>query len=200
MVITISKGIMFASIVTLFFCYMWKKNRRHLMNLDQVQKYAFIIFIFWSFLVFYMTLLSFTCDPIVISTVGFTPFHTLKEIYRYGMLDMAYQLIFNILMFLPFGMLLPIIFNWAKKLSKTAAFGFCLSLAIETTQMFIGRSFDIDDILCNALGAVLGYGLYVVFISVLKMMHHQPLEKKQKVTSVITIANLAMLAIYPYTF
>ena len=37
-----------------------------------------------------------------------------------------------------------------------------LSAGIETVQYFIGRSADIDDLLLNVFGAVVGFGLYAI--------------------------------------
>lgn len=63
----------------------------------------------------------------------------------------------NILLFLPFGFLLPFIWERFKSWKTVLAAGFCLSLFIETAQIFTYRLTDIDDLLLNSLGAVLGY-------------------------------------------
>ena len=66
--------------------------------------------------------------------------------------------LFNLLMFLPFGFLCP-----GKRTGsgwlRTAAAGLVLSCAIELLQPFFGRSFDCNDILLNALGALIGAAL-----------------------------------------
>ena len=36
------------------------------------------------------------------------------------------------------------------------------STSIETVQMCIGRVFDVDDIILNLLGGILGYLLYII--------------------------------------
>lgn len=66
----------------------------------------------------------------------------------------------NLLMFAPLGFLLPLLWKRFRKLWKTALFAFGTSLLIECTQTFVGRGFDVDDLLLNTLGAVLGYGAY----------------------------------------
>ena len=71
----------------------------------------------------------------------------------------------NIALFLPFGILLPLLsdrFNSIKRVMLLAA---CLSLSIETIQLlsrFIGspRAVDVDDVLLNTLGACLGLVVY----------------------------------------
>lgn len=70
------------------------------------------------------------------------------------------QLGLNILMFVPFGVLLPVVFPRLRRLWRTGLTGLALTLAIETTQYFTGRSADIDDVLANFTGALIGYAIY----------------------------------------
>lgn len=71
------------------------------------------------------------------------------------------NLILNILMFVPFGFLLPCMFRKCQKPWKTFAAGAGFSLLIETAQLvFRFGIFETDDILNNFVGAVIGYGIY----------------------------------------
>lgn len=63
----------------------------------------------------------------------------------------------NLLMFLPFGVLYPLC-RPERRWRDAALRGLCLSLGIELLQPFLGRSFDVNDLLLNALGAALGAG------------------------------------------
>lgn len=45
---------------------------------------------------------------------------------------------------------------------------FIASLAIELTQLSIGRVFDVDDVILNVIGAVVGYYLYKLFTKIKK--------------------------------
>jgi glycopeptide antibiotics resistance protein len=67
----------------------------------------------------------------------------------------------NIGFFMPLGFFLPFL---SKKLSsgwKVILLGFCISLFIEVSQLFIpARGSDIDDIILNTLGTALGFLLY----------------------------------------
>ena len=69
------------------------------------------------------------------------------------------QIFLNIILFIPFGFMFPIIH---KKLSKaTITYGFLFSFAIEIMQYITGRGLaDIDDLINNTLGAVIGYLIY----------------------------------------
>lgn len=71
----------------------------------------------------------------------------------------------NILLFLPLGLLLPIISKKIKSLRSVALVAFCLSAAIEIFQYFltywkIYRFSDVDDIILNVSGAALGYFIF----------------------------------------
>ncbi|MCR5483431.1 MAG: VanZ family protein, partial [Bacilli bacterium] len=42
------------------------------------------------------------------------------------------------------------------------------SLGIETTQMYIGRSFDVDDIILNFVGGLFGYFIFLIIKRIFK--------------------------------
>ena len=66
----------------------------------------------------------------------------------------------NVSLFLPFGSLFPFIYKKAT-LAKVTLIGLSLSLVVEIAQIFIHcRDCDIDDLLCNVLGTVIGYLMY----------------------------------------
>lgn len=62
----------------------------------------------------------------------------------------------NFLMFIPMGILLSLCFENVNKknIFKCAVL---IPLAIEVLQLVVGRSFDIDDLVMNFLGIVIGY-------------------------------------------
>ena len=43
-----------------------------------------------------------------------------------------------------------------------------MTFSVEFFQFFIGRSADIDDVITNLLGAVIGYAIFKVFNGLLK--------------------------------
>lgn len=65
--------------------------------------------------------------------------------------------ILNIIMFTPLGFLLPLIWNQCRNLGTTVLLGFEFSLMIELLQLFNRRATDIDDLLMNTLGALVGF-------------------------------------------
>ncbi|HDR7655026.1 VanZ family protein [Bacillus wiedmannii] len=66
----------------------------------------------------------------------------------------------NIVLFMPFGFLLPTIWPKFRKMKNTVCAGFFFSLAIELNQLLNNRITDIDDLFTNTLGAIIGYVLY----------------------------------------
>ena len=86
-------------------------------------------------------------------SINFTPLRSLSAGF-----------VLNILIFLPIGFMLPLLFNGFHRFTKTFAAGFLLSLAIEVSQLFKHRTTDVDDLIANTLGAVLGWVLFRLVI------------------------------------
>lgn len=94
--------------------------------------------------------------------LNLVPFVWVTNTYEMGWKNMIEQLLLNIAMFVPYGILLPIVSDKMEKFLKTAGVVFATTLTIEVVQYFIGRSADIDDVIMNFLGGVIGYLLYRV--------------------------------------
>lgn len=62
----------------------------------------------------------------------------------------------NFLMFIPMGILLSLCFENVNK-KNIFKYAVLIPLAIEVLQLVVGRSFDIDDLLMNFLGIVIGF-------------------------------------------
>ncbi|MGW7521547.1 VanZ family protein [Streptomyces sp. NPDC054796] len=73
--------------------------------------------------------------------------------------DTVKQLGGNILLGVPFGLLLPVLLPRARGLLRVTLATGLVMLAVELVQgtLVTGRAFDIDDVLLNSAGAVLGY-------------------------------------------
>ena len=63
----------------------------------------------------------------------------------------------NVLLTVPLGFLLPMVWQKYRNFVDTLLAGFCTSLSIELLQLFSGRSTDIDDLIFNTLGVCLGF-------------------------------------------
>jgi glycopeptide antibiotics resistance protein len=73
--------------------------------------------------------------------------------------EAAIQIGGNILIGVPFGLLLPILYPRTRGLIRVVLITSVVIFLIELTQHFfvVGRSFDVDDIILAAVGAALGY-------------------------------------------
>lgn len=88
----------------------------------------------------------------------------------------------NVVLFVPLGFLLPCLWREYDRFVPTLAFGFCFSLAIELSQLLNFRITDVDDLIANTLGAVVGLALYWLlrrlfpkaFARALKTPTHEP--------------------------
>jgi len=90
----------------------------------------------------------------------------------------------NILLFFPFGIILGVL--KVNRLQKAILFALTLSLVIELiqlfeTQLFLWRrSVDIDDLLLNTLGAVVGFVIYRIIIRLIQKMKNRIVSNSQK--------------------
>lgn len=93
------------------------------------------------------------------SSSNFIPF---REIMRYKLFSSLFirNVIGNVLLFLPYGYFVGRYFAGKSKILSTFLI-LLASVSIECTQLLIGRVFDVDDILLNVIGGILGYLLYI---------------------------------------
>lgn len=63
----------------------------------------------------------------------------------------------NVLLFMPLGFFLPAFWRDYRKLWKTTLFGFTASVVIEILQIFTFRATDINDLITNTTGTLLGW-------------------------------------------
>lgn len=90
------------------------------------------------------------------------PFAWAAETYAMGTKRMLEQLALNIVMFIPYGFLLPTAIRRFRFPWITLPIVLITTVLIETIQYCIGRSADIDDVIMNFLGGCLGYALFVL--------------------------------------
>lgn len=67
----------------------------------------------------------------------------------------------NLAVFMPMGFLPSLLFHGASW-KRAVCIGFGMSFFIEAAQYFIMRNTAVDDIILNTLGALAGYGMYVL--------------------------------------
>ncbi len=90
-------------------------------------------------------------------------FYSYKNAWNNWSITEWRNIILNICMFVPFGLLLPMGLKWFRKCYRTYVAGFLFSLLIELSQMIFKIGiFEPDDLLDNTLGAIIGFGLFLV--------------------------------------
>ena len=90
---------------------------------------------------------------------NFIPF---KEIFRYSVTSKLFyrNVVGNVVLFIPFGYYTSY-YCKTKNISYSFLISLIVSTTIETIQLTLGRSFDVDDIILNVVGGIVGYLFYI---------------------------------------
>ena len=94
---------------------------------------------------------------------------TITDMINYPFIVLE-QVLLNVIFFIPFGFLVAMLYlKQEKKILKILITALIFSAGIEILEFFAGRYMDIDDIIWNALGAMLGsYTYYLVNLFIRK--------------------------------
>lgn len=92
-------------------------------------------------------------ESIIQATINLVPFNVIEKTFY-----------LNILMFIPLGFLVPFIWENYRKIYKIVLLGTSFSLLIELSQLITNRTTDINDLIANTIGALLGYIIWKIFI------------------------------------
>lgn len=139
--------------ITVRMGYLRKNNQKTILY-KEIFNLLFILYILCLFH-------AVTYQDVSWASANLIPF---KEILRYDFgSSLFYKNIFgNLLLFLPYGLYITHYLDLKKPLS-VMSYAFIISLSIELIQSIIGRVFDVDDIILNIIGALLGYFIYRLF-------------------------------------
>ena len=152
----LSWPMVFVSLVILIsfrLSYVYKNNIKVIL-------YKEILLFFFAFYVLCLFQIVTLSDASSSGSSNFIPF---REIMRYQIFSRLFfkNVIGNVLLFLPYGYFVGRYFSGKSK--KLSLFLIILaSVSIECTQLSIGRVFDVDDIILNVFGGVVGYFLYLL--------------------------------------
>lgn len=134
-------------------------------------------------------------DSSIISGNNYIPF---KEIFRYNITSRLFlkNVIGNMIMFLPFGFFISYYLD-SENFHLTLILTLIASTAIEVVQSLIGRVFDIDDIILNLIGGLLGYMIYHTLRKIgekfPKVFHNEWVLNS---LSIIALIGLVILLVY----
>ena len=94
--------------------------------------------------------------------VNLIPFVNLLDYPSKG--EILLNVIGNTAMFIPTGILTPLLYKHLDSFTRTVLTGFLISLTIEFIQLpFAVRCSDVDDLILNTLGCIVGYGILTLF-------------------------------------
>lgn len=123
--------------------------------------------VFFEYVAFLLCMTVFFRESVEHRTFNLMPFWS----YTAEDADLQHSLyveaLMNVLMFVPFGLLMGCAFKgigWKRIIVASV----CCSVSIEILQLVLHRGFaEIDDVIHNVLGAGLGYSFYCVFVWIL---------------------------------
>ena len=85
--------------------------------------------------------------------------------------EILLNLIGNTAMFIPIGIVWPSVFKKLNTHGKVIAAGIGFSLCIEILQLpFYDRVSDVDDLILNTLGYLIGYGIYLLVKKIIALL------------------------------
>ena len=137
-------------------------------NTTKLQKFGWVLFLMYLIALTYFMFFaeSFGRTPNTQSGYAYNLelFKEIKRFYTYreqlGFKAVFLNLVGNVVGFMPFGFFLPFV---TEKLNSKNVFAMAAAVPIivELFQLILGRSFDIDDLICNFLGIIIGFFIAV---------------------------------------
>lgn len=96
-------------------------------------------------------------------SINWVPFQGIQQIWNSGeSMYVLVNVLGNIVMFMPIGFLIPLLWKRCETFHWTMLCGFFASLLIETLQLFSIRATDVDDLILNTLGACSGWLVFAI--------------------------------------
>ena len=167
----------FASIWLVIRFVIWSKQKRIDWKREAVLLLMYInLAVIIRFTFFPMSKVDGRVQPLTFDIATAFPFRVnllpLVNLFDYdSKRDLLVNVIGNVAMFIPSGIVLPIIYKRLDTFVKVLLAGGGISLCIEIIQLpFSVRATDIDDLILNTVGVIMGYGIYVLIRYVRKIM------------------------------
>jgi glycopeptide antibiotics resistance protein len=151
------------------------------------------VFLCYCFVVLSATI--FMRFPDEASSRVYSLFYSYREAWITGSASSWRNIILNFFMFLPFGFLLPL--GWEKMQQGWRIFlaGFGFSLMIECLQLVTRRGmFEPDDLLGNTVGALIGYGCFLLLDDFIRGIRKKAQKKPRHGLKKVLVAQLPLLA------
>ncbi len=162
-------------------------NHKKIVIYEEVLNFGFLVY---ALLLFHLL----TTSESARSGLNLIPFTEILR-YKFGSSMFFYNVIGNILIFIPFGYFVSRYIK-AQKITPIFIITLITSLTVELVQLQIGRAFDIDDIILNVTGSLIGF---LIYIGLKAIVNHLPsMFRKEWFYNLLCFIIIALLAIYVY--
>lgn len=172
-------------VVILRLAYFFRVERKRFVLHEELFQLLFLVYliVLWELV---------TSQDITGGGTNFMPFREILR-YDYGTTAFFKQVFGNILLFVPLGYFATS-YCKIKNLGTIIIISLLSSSVIETVQHFIGRSFDIDDIILNVVGGVIGY---LLFTGLNAIKNHLPkVLQKDWIYNILIVVLIVLLILY----
>ena len=177
--------VIFLTVIILLRIMYLKQNKKKFVFHEEL---ILLLFVTYILLLFELV----TIRDVEFGGINWMPF---REILRYEFgTDLFYrQVIGNIILFIPFGYFAT---YYAKLTMIRHIFfiTFIRSTTIEVVQRFIGRSFDVDDIILNVVGGIIGFLLFIGLDAIRKKL--PKIFQNDLFYNILAIVLLVLIIIY----
>ena len=173
-------------VVVLRLTYVFRGERKRFVLHEEIFDLLFLVYliILWQLVT--------GQDLNVNGGTNFMPFREILR-YDYGTLSFYKQVFGNILLFIPLGYFATS-YCRIKNLGVITIVSLLSSSVIEVVQNFIGRSFDIDDIILNVVGGIIGFLLYRGLSSIKK--HLPDFLQKDWIYNILSVLFVGLIIFY----
>ena len=165
----------------------WTLNMVRFHNTAETMRYfIFAVYLSAVYLFVGMPTLQFMRFELSLTLIPFLPMMT----------DIK-NTILNVFLFVPLGLLLPFLWKKYQSYKNSIVFGFMLSLSIEFLQILTYRATDINDIIANTLGTMLGCYIFHIASHVIPSVTRSAREKLEIPIIILSVV-ITMFFVQPY--
>ena len=179
---SISGYVFIVPILIFYFLYLKKSKGKQ----SPFHICAVFLFYYYLFGILTVTGIGYT------STMSFRP--KISLIPFFGMISGPTDTILNIVLFVPLGFFLPLLYKKYYHIKTVVLTGFLFSLSVEIFQMFGWGSTDINDLITNTAGVCVGYWVYYMLSKILP----DNFRKKFQTNNTHDMVEVFLFAIYTF--
>lgn len=188
----------FLLILILGIGYFLYKNKLHgTKELSKGQWLLLFLLSCWLLMVFALTTISRGAN--YTGSFNFNIFSGYINAWNKWSVSELQLILFNMLMFMPLGFLLPLLWKKAERFWIMLSVSLAITLFIEAGQLLTGRGiFELDDLLHNSIGSLFGYFCIMAILSMIrdKRLHFVPIGKALLIPVIISAVLFVVFVVY----